>query len=204
MKKSLLISLIFIFIIAQTSTSTAGPSLKVNFREVLDTTILEEDYSFYSETYEVGTSQSMQAKKNLIALSKTSGMKAKLIKVCKYMDMFNARVKVIDARGATSGLSNLKSVSVSSYIDEVVLDLPDYSAEEEETLSEYYDSYEDYPDYIEDGYVYYSIEGLCTYSTTVSLTSSNAYRIYIGDLRGPEYSRAELTKLKWTVTLVND
>ena len=88
-------------------------------------------------------------------------------------------------------------------VEEQYEDLPDYSQEEKDWLYEEYSDYEDFPDYLEGGYSWYSIEATCLFSGTIAITSSNAYRIYINGESGPEYSRAELVKMKWAVTLVD-
>ena len=83
---------------------------------------------------------------------------------------------------------------------EEIDDLPEYTLGEESDLYNEYDSEEDYPDYIEDGYASYLIEFICSYSGKVSLITSNAYKIYIdGDFAG-EYLRTELAKKKWAIT----
>jgi hypothetical protein len=83
---------------------------------------------------------------------------------------------------------------------EEIHDLPEYTLGEESDLYNEYDSEEDYPDYIEKGYVSYRIEFICSHVGTVSLITSNAYKIYIdGDFAG-EYSRTELAKKKWATT----
>jgi hypothetical protein len=125
--------------------------------------------------------------------------------ICRTMDSFGARVKVTDARGGTAGLGNLNSVLVANIkVIEKFQDLPDEVYEEFSDTENEYELYEDHPDYIEDGYVYYSIEADCLFIGKVSLTSSNAYRIYINGSRGPEYSTAELSKMKWSITLVDN
>jgi len=78
------------------------------------------------------------------------------------------------------------------------------SEEEAEELESEYDSYEDYPDYIEEGYVSYFLEFTCSTAGTVSLISSNAYKIYIdGDFLG-ELSKAELIKMKWSISVLEE
>jgi hypothetical protein len=149
-----------------------------------------------------GDSDALAFKKKITAFAKTSKAKNEALAECKGEDSvyYNSRIKVLDARNGTAGLGNLKTVTVSNMkIAEERSDLPQYTEEEEELLSDEYYSYDEYPDYIEEGYVSYYIEFICSNVGNVSLITSNAYKIYIdGDFAG-EYSRAELSKMKWSV-----
>ena len=150
-----------------------------------------------------GESDALAFKKKITAFAKTSKAKSEALAECKGEDSvyYNSRIKVLDARNGTAGLGNLKTVTVSNMkIAEERSDLPQYTDEEEEDLQYEYDYYEDYPDYVEGGYVSYYIEFICSNIGTISLITSNAYKIYIaGDFAG-EYSRTELSKMKWSVT----
>jgi len=186
----------------QTASSSAGNTLKVTYRVAADPGELDDSSSLYSDTHLVQSLASKSALKKLQGVAKSTSTRAKLIAACKLDDAYFARLKVTDARGGTAGLSNLKSVSVSEIkVVENVVDLPDYTEEEQSELESEYFYYADYPDFIEGGYVYYSIEATCLFSGTVSLISSNAYRIYINGSAGPEYSKAELIKRQWSIIL---
>ena len=158
----------------------------------------------YSETNLVNSSQDLKAKSLLIAASKSKAVKSKLLSECKNTSGFNARVKITSANGSTSGLGNLSSITVSSIrVTQQLANLPDYTEDESAALEEEYGSYEEYPDYIEDGYSYYQIEADCLFSGNISITTSNAYTFFIDGSRGPEYSRAELAKMNWKIVLVD-
>ncbi len=189
----------------QIASSLAGNTLKVTYRVQADPGELDDSSSLYSDTHLVQSLAAKSELKRLLGVSKLASTRTKLISACKLDDSYFARLKVTDARGGTAGLSNLKSVSVSEIkVVENIVDLPDYSEEEQSELESEYYYYADYPDYIEDGYVYYSIEAMCLFSGSVSLISSNAYRIFINGSAGPEYSKAELIKRKWSIILVDN
>ena len=199
MKKTFLMILALLLLITQPGIAVAGNTLKVSYKVEADT---DSPY-FYSDTNLVGSTEALQSKKKMLLLVKATSTKSRLTTTCRSMDSFGARVKVTDARGGTAGLGNLNSVSVANIqVVEEFQDLPDEVYEE--GLDDEYDFYYDHPDWIEDGYVYYSIKANCFFNGKVSLTSSNAYRIYINGSSGPEYSTAELSKRKWSITLVDD
>lgn len=203
--KSLFLILLVLASLCQSKVADAATTLKVTYKVNADIGYDDVNPDFYSVTQIVGSSQAAIEKKKMEAFAKASSTKAKLTSICKSMDSYNARVKVTDARGGTAGLGNLKSVAVSGIKSvENLANLPDYTDEEQEALEEKYSLYSDYPDYIEEGYVYYSVEATCLFSGSVSLISSNAYRVFINGSTGPEYSRAELAKMKWTITLVDN
>jgi hypothetical protein len=186
----------------QTASASAGNTLKVTYRVAADPGELDDSSALYSDTNLVKSLPAKSALKKLQGVAKSTSTKTKLIAACKLNDAYYARLKVTDARGGTAGLSNLKSVSVAEIkVVENTVDLPDYTEEEQAQLESEYFYYADYPDFIEDGYVYYSIEATCLFSGTVSLISSNAYRIYINGSAGPEYSKAELIKRRWSIIL---
>ena len=193
---------VLMFPFTQITASAAGSTLKVTYRVTADPSELEDSSMMYTATNLVGSTAAATERRKLQAVAKLTSTKSKLISACKLDDSYYARLKVTDARGGTAGLSYLKSVAVTEIkIEENIVDLPDYTEEEAAFLEEEYYEYSDYPDYIEEGYVYYSIEATCLFSGTVSLISSNAYRIYINGGAGPEYSRAELIKKKWSIIL---
>jgi hypothetical protein len=203
-KKSTVLLAVCLISFAQTGIAFAGNVLKVAYAVEADFGDLNDDSYLYSETFPVGTSEAISAKKKITGLAKSSATKSKFMLACKANDSYNARVKVVDARGGTAGLSNLRSISVINVkVSENFADLPDYTEEEAALLDEEYFYYSDYPDFVEDGYVYYSIEATCLFSGTVSLISSNSYRIYINGSAGPEYSKSEFDKMKWSIRLVD-
>jgi len=124
---------------------------------------------------------------------------------CKNQDTsyIGSRLKVTSATGSTAGLGYLTSVSAMNIRYEISpANVPDW---DEETMGDYpYESEEDDPDYIEDGYEYVFYTADCVYSGTVTLVKSNAYTIYVAGMRGPEYSYSELASKKWALTLVDD
>jgi hypothetical protein len=196
MKKPFLMILTLLLLLTQNGIAVAGNTLKVSYKVEADT----DNSYFLSDTNLVGSAEALLSKKKMILLQKATATKSRLTAICRSMDSFGARVKVTDARGGTAGLGNLNSVSVANIqVVEEFQDLPDEAYEEDFDYE--YDSYEDYPDYIEDGYVYYFINANCFFSGNVSLTSSNAYRVYISGSPGPEYSKAELSKMKWSIKL---
>jgi len=198
MKKPFLMVLTLLLLITQPGIAVAGNTLKVSYKVEADTW---EFPHFYSEVNLVGSTEALQSKKKMLARVKATYTKSLLMDICRIMDSFGARVKVTDARGGTAGLGNLNSVLVADV--KVVGEFQDLPLSDIEYGIAYYDL-EDHPDYIEDGYVHYSIEANCLFIGKVSLTSSNAYRIYINGSRGPEYSTAELSKMKWSITLVDN
>ena len=119
---------------------------------------------------------------------------------CKKQDdsYLGSRLKVTNASGATAGLGNLTSVASTNIHWELNTEsTPDWSGGGEYP----YESEEDDPAYIEDGYEYVSFTADCIYTGGVTLVKSNAYTIFIDGSRGPEYSYGELVKQKWKVTL---
>jgi len=198
MKRFRLLSLVLLLSLSQTHFAEAATTLKVTVKEYNSVWMAADEYIFIK-----GAAEALAFKKKITAFSKTSKAKNEALAECKGEDSvyYNTRIKVLDARNGTAGLGNLKTVTVSNMkIAEESSDLPQYTEEEEEFLNNEYYTYDEYPDYIEDGYVSYYIEFICSNSGTVSLITSNAYKIYIdGDFAG-EYSRTELSKKKWSVT----
>ena len=198
MKKLSILALVILLSITQTHVSEAATTLKVTVKEYNSVWMAADKYIFTD-----GESDALAFKKKITVFAKTSKAKSEALAECKGEDSvyYNSRIKVLDARNGTAGLGNLKTVTVSNMkIAEERSDLPQYTDEEEEDLQYEYDYYEDYPDYVEGGYVSYYIEFICSNVGKVSLITSNAYKIYIdGDFAG-EYSRTELAKKKWSVT----
>ena len=197
MKRFRLLTLVILLSISQTHVVEAATMLKVTVKEYNSVWMAADKYIFTD-----GDSDALAFKKKITAFAKTSKAKSEALAECKGEDSvyYNSRIKVLDARNGTAGLGNLKTVTVSNMkIAEERSDLPQYTEEEAEELEYEYDYYDEYPDYIEEGYVSYYIEFICSNSGTVSLITSNAYKIYIdGDFAG-EYSRTELAKKKWSI-----
>jgi hypothetical protein len=197
MKKLSILALIILTSITQTHVAEAATSLKVTVKEEVWIWLGDE-----GERYVVSDPDTLAFKKRITSYVKTSKAKSDALAECKSdSNYFNKRIKVLDARNGTAGLGNLKSVTVSGMkVVEEIYDLPDYTLAEESDLYNEYDSEEDYPDYIEGGYVSYYIDYDCSHTGKVSLITSNAYKIYIdGDFAG-EYLRTELAKKKWAIT----
>ncbi len=201
MKRFRLLALVILLSIAQTHVAEAAYSLKITVKDVNTIWMYSEKSTFVS-----GDPDITMYKKRLAAYAKTSKAKSAAVAQCKEEGVYyNTRIKVLDARNGTAGLGNLKSLTVSTMkIASYLSDLPEYTEEEDEELDSEYDYYEDYPDYIEEGYVSYFLEFTCSHVGTVSLISSNAYKIYIdGDFLG-ELSRAELIKMKWSISVLEE
>jgi hypothetical protein len=201
MKKLAILAFVFLTSITQTHVAEAATSLKVTVKEEVWIWLEDEE-----EVYVADDPEAIAFKKKITAYAKTSKAKSEALAECKRdSNYFNMRIKVLDARNGTAGLGNLKSVTVSNMkVAEQRTNLPEYTQEEEDELWTEYDSEEDYPDYIEEGYVSYYIEFICSHTGKVSLITSNAYKIYIdGDFAG-EYSRTELAKKKWAITFVDE
>ena len=200
MKKLSILALVILTSITQTHVAEAGYSLKVT---------VKADQEIYMDEYEaadlplVGTPEAQTQKKKYAAFVKSSKAKNKAISVCKDHYYFNARVKVLDARGGTAGLGNVKTITVSNLKSVSLLqDTPAYYEDERNALMEQYGSDEStWPDYIENGYISYSLEYTCSIVGIVSIISSNAYRIYINNDPLGEFSKSELTKKKWSISV---
>jgi hypothetical protein len=156
----------------------------------------EEEWGLWTETCEVGTAC---AKKNRAQTD--TAAKARAIKMCKTLDGYRAYIKVVTGSGSTAGLGSLNTVSILGFKKRLItVNTPDWDSDEDYP----YEDEVDDPAYIEDGYEYIYWEGICRFSGSVSLISSSFYTIYVNGGRGPEYSRATLTKLKWSVSLVDN
>ena len=201
MKRFRLLALVILLSFSQNHVAEAAAKLKVTVKDVNTIWMLSEKSTFISGDPEIAA-----YKKRLAAYAKTSKAKSAAIAECKNEGVYyNTRIKVLDARNGTAGLGNLKTLTVSTMkVASYLADLPEYTEEEAEELEYEYDYYEDYPDYVEEGYVSYYLEFTCSHVGTVSLISSNAYKIYVdGDFVG-EYTRTELSKKKWSISLIEE
>jgi len=200
MKKILIPLLVILFSLTQTGITNAGINLKVTYK-VLN--VDSGDSSPHSNTFQVGSAEARVAKKEIASLGQTNGVKSKFLSECRKTDEFNSRVKVTDSSGRTAGLGNLRIVSVTDVVvTEAFDDLPAYSEEERASIEEEYGTfYWEYPGYEKDGWVEYSLWYKCAFSGSVSITPSNFYRVYVNGRTGPDYSKSELTKMKWSITL---
>jgi len=202
MKKLAILVLVIFTSITQTHVAEAATSLKVTVREGVWIWLGDE-----WQTHVADEPEALEFKKKITSYAKTSKAKSQALAECRTdSNYYNKRIKVLDARNGTSGLGNLKSVTVSNLkVAEQTTSVPDYTYEEKVALVEKYGTNEeDYPDWIEEGYVMYYIEYICSYVGIVSLNNSNAYKIYINGDFYDEYSRAELAKKKWAVTFDDD
>jgi len=142
-------------------------------------------------------------KKKAAVILKKPTTKSAFTAGCKKQDesYLGSRIKVTSASGSTAGLGNLTSVVATNIRWDIeYANTLDWLGNEED----YYESEEDDPSYIEEGYEYVYFTADCLYSGTVTLVKSNAYTIYIAGSKGPEYSYAELAKKKWIVVLVDN
>lgn len=157
-------------------------------------------------TFLKGDPEIVSFKKKLTAFAKTSQAKNQAIARCKEEGVYyNTRIKVLDSRRGTAGLGSLRTITVSSMkVMSQTRDLPEYSDEVAGNLESEYSFYSEYPDYIEEGYMQYFVEFKCSLIGIVPIISSNFYQIYVdGDFLG-EFSRAELIKMKWSISVRED
>jgi len=143
------------------------------------------------------------AKKKATTVIKKTTTKTAFNIGCKKQDTsyLGSRLKVTSATGSTAGLGYLTSVVATN----IRWDVETANVEDWTGDGDYpYDSEEEDPTYIEGGYEYVFFTANCLYSGSVSLIKSNAYTIFIDGSRGPEYSYAELAKMKWNVVLVDN
>lgn len=151
----------------------------------------------------VGSKCTTGNKMKAAVILKKPTTKAAFTAGCKKQDesYLGSRIKVTSASGSTAGLGNLTSVVATNIRWDVQIDNTlDWLGDGEYP----YESEEEDPSYIEDGYEYVYFTADCLYSGTVTLVKSNAYTIFIAGYKGPEYSYAELVKKKWTVVLVDN
>jgi hypothetical protein len=200
MKRLTLLASVILISITQTHIAEAGYSLKVT---------VKAEQEIYMDEYEaadlplVGTPEAQTQKNKYAAFVKSGKAKNKAITACKDHYYFNARLKVLDARGGTAGLGNVKTVTVANLKSvSLVQDIPAYYEDERNALMEQYGSDQsNWPDYIQNGYISYSVAYTCSIVGTVSVISSNAYRIYINSDPLGEFSKSELVKKKWSIAV---
>lgn len=179
------------------SSAEAGNSLHINY---LVNPYIPEFTDMSSPSFPLKSAEALAAYKEMFVIANATKTQTLMTNECKNDFIYKVRVKVLDARGGTAGLGNLNNLVVSkTKIRTFSLNLPTMSDEE---ILENYTVSEDatqWPSYVKGGYISYGIQGECKFSGSVSLISSNAYRIYIdGDFRD-EFSKSELVKKKWTV-----
>jgi hypothetical protein len=198
MRRSPLIVLVLLFSITQSGVAEAGYSLKINFTQNARAYELRE---LRSAIFPVGTAEALIEKTKMYAYAKNNKNQiTKMIAdICKKHYFFNSRIKIKDARGGTAGLGNLKTLKVENI--KVSEDFPNYDLnmtdEEVAKIEEEYPDITSWPGWIEEGYVLYSINGVCKFSSSVSIISSVAYEVFIKEDLYGEYSRSELIKKKW-------
>jgi hypothetical protein len=136
------------------------------------------------------------AKANKVDITK------KVTEKCKKGYFYNSRIKIKDARGGTAGLGNLKTLKVENIkVSEVIVSYDvNISLDEFELIEEEFPDITEWPGWIENGYAAYAIEGICRFSSSVSIVSSVAYEVLIKEESYGEYSRSELIKKKWILT----
>jgi len=206
MRRIATLALVIIFSITQSHVAEAGYSLKVIIKgPSLDNNLFESVAGFHSPHALVGTSEDLKYKKQMLALAKASNTKKLATNSCKEPGWYKARVKVLDARGGTAGLGNLTQVTVTNIrVLRGIDSLPKMSIAEFQGIMEQSPDSEvsEWPDYVENGYVFYTVAFNCLFSGSISIISSNSYQIYVApDLKPKgEYSKSELSKMKWTVT----
>jgi hypothetical protein len=201
MRRYLILLFTLLFLTTQSGVAEAAYSLKVTVTDVNQIWMKGEKSTFLKNDPKI-----LAYKNRLTSFSKTSLAKNQAISMCKQEGVYyNKRIKVLDARRGTAGLGTLKTVTVSNIkvLSESV-NLPEYSDEEAELLESEYSLYSEYPDYIENGYVDNFLEFQCSIVGVVPTIASNFYQIYLdGDFLG-EFSRAELVRMKWSITLRED
>lgn len=201
MKRFLTALLVLSFSITQSGIAEANYSLRIT---VLDTNQIWMGTG--NSTFLKGDQQIAVFKKKLTTYAKTNQAKNQAIAMCKEEGVYyNTRIKVLDARRGTAGLGSLRTVTVSNMkVMSETRDLPEYSEEVAGDLESEYSLYSEYPDYIEDGYVDNFIVFQCSIVGIVATISSNFYQIYVdGDFLG-EFSRAELIRMKWSISVRED
>jgi hypothetical protein len=201
MRRYLILFFILLFLTTQSGVAEAAYSLKVTVTDINQIWMSTEKSKFIK-----GDPEILLLKKKLTTFAKTNQAKNQAIAMCKEEGVYyNTRIKVLDARRGTAGLGTLKSITVSNMkIVSRSADLPEYSQEEWDFLEGEYSLYSEYPDYIEDGYVDNFLEFKCSVLGIVSTVPSNFYQIYLdGDFLG-EYSKTELIRMKWTISVRED
>ena len=177
-------------------SSSAASTLQVVYKQYSDNLSLTGGFL-------IGSSEDLKAKKSSLGSIKSPNVKSWLLKSCKKSYGYPARVKVVAADRATSGLGNLTKVSITNVaISEEFESLPGYSSDELDALEKEYGSDPKvYPDYVKDGYRFFEAYTSCIFTANISITSSNAYSIYVASRFIGEYSRSELASKKWKVVV---
>ena len=220
---------IFIFglFISFLPSAQAATTIQVSFLE--NDFVDYESTTLSTPAYLLDSEKEKKAKSELSKTLKTKSTLKLLESWCRQSDNFGARVKVTNSNGGTAGLGNLNSFAVRDIkMEEQLEDLPDFTKSQERqreldqqaweqseidrNLGEGLDAddldwkLEDWtdPDLIEDGYRSWVVSFDCLFSSKVTITTSNAYTVFIDGKRGPEYTRVELSKMKWKITLVDN
>lgn len=201
MRRYLVLFFTLLFLTTQSGIAEASYSLRITITDVNQIWMEGEKSTFLKNDPKI-----LAFKSRLTSFSKTSQAKNQAISMCKQEGVYyNTRIKVLDARRGTAGLGTLKSITVSNIkVVSRSADLPEYSDEEAEFLESEYSLYSEYPDYIENGYVDNFLEFKCSILGVAPTISSNFYQIYVdGDFLG-EFSRSELVRMKWSITVSED
>lgn len=192
-------------------SAQAATTIQVSFSETYMG--LEDENIPETKTNVKDSAADKQAKSSFSKALKSKSTLKSLESICRNSDNFGARVKVTNSNGGTAGLGNLNSFAVKNIkMVESLSDLPDFTEEEEEQRraaedawnedeENYYGEWPD-PDFIEEGYRYWTLNFDCLFNSKVAVTTSNTYSFFIDGKAGPEYTRAELSKMKWRITLV--
>ena len=201
MKRVPLIALVLLFSITQTGVAEAGYSIKINIIQNARPYELRE---FRSAVFPIGTEEAFAEKKRMYAyfIANKSDINKKVNEKCKKGYFYNSRVKIKDARGGTAGLGNLKTLKVENIkVSEVIVNYDvNISREDSEKIEDEFPDITTWPGWIEGGYAVYMVEGICRFSSSVSIVSSVAYEVFIKDQAYGEYSKSELIKKKWILT----
>ena len=188
-----------------------------------------ESTTLSTPAYLLDSAKEKKAKSEFSKTLKTKSTLKLLESWCRQSDNFGARVKVTNSNGGTAGLGNLNSFAVRDIkMEEQLEDLPDFTESQEGQreldqqaweqseidrnlgeglMPDDWDwKVEDWtdPDLIEDGYRSWVVSFDCLFSSKVTITTSNAYTVFIDGKAGPEYTRTELSKMKWRITLVDN
>lgn len=201
MRRYFILFFTLLFLTAQSGIAEGNYNLRITVTDVNQIWMEGEKSTFLKNDPKI-----LGYKKKLTSFSKTSQAKNQAMSVCKEEGVYyNTRIKILDARRGTAGLGTLKSITVSNVkVVSRSADLPEYTDEEAEFLESEYSLYSEYPDYIENGYVDSFLEFKCSILGIVSTVSSNFYQIYVdGDFLG-EFSRSELVRIKWSITVRED
>ena len=201
MRRTFILLITLLFLTAQSGIAEANYNLRITVTDINQIWMKGEKSTFLKNDPAI-----LSYKKRLTAFSKTIQAKNQAGAMCKEEGVYyNTRIKVLDARWGTAGLGTLKSITVANIkVVSRSADLPEYTDEEAEFLESEYSLYSEYPDYIENGYVDNFLEFKCSILGVTPIISSNFYQIYIdGDFLG-EFSRSELARMKWSITVRED